>query len=123
MQRQVVRNDKFKPEANLPFEWRLKDFELAIQDVYDFFFDVNSALAQKGLGRFDDILRPAAMTGIISDMLTASMANHARSLVQNRYHNGHPDLVVRGKYPNDSVTAGELGGSAAEGASRCVYQC
>ena len=109
MQRQVVRNDKFNPEANLPFEWRLKDFELAIQDVYDFFFDVNSALAQKGLGRFDDILRPAAMTGIISDMLTASMANHARSLVQNRYHNGHPDLVVRGKYPNDSVKAGELG--------------
>lgn len=109
MKRQSVQNDKFNRNAALPFELRLKDFELAIQDVYDFFFDVNCALAHKGLGRFDDILRPAAMTGIISDMLTASMAKHARSLVQNRYHNGHPDLVVRGKYSNDSAKAGELG--------------
>jgi hypothetical protein len=39
-----------------------------------FFFDVNTLLLAKGLHRMDDMLRPAAMSGMISDMLTASMA-------------------------------------------------
>ena len=29
-----------------------------MQDVYDFFFDVNTSLWNKGLARFDDMLRP-----------------------------------------------------------------
>jgi hypothetical protein len=88
---------------------RLEDFEIAIQDVYDFFFDVNKLFLEKGLPRLDDILRPANMSGILSDMLTSSMAKHSRSLVQNRYFNGHPDLLVSGKYANDSAKAGEEG--------------
>lgn len=100
---------KFNSEIELPYELRLKDFELAMQDVYDFFFDVNSSLSKKGLPRFDDMLRPAAMSGIISDMLTGCLARHSRTLVENRFHNGHPDLIVRGRYPNDSVQSGEHG--------------
>lgn len=100
---------KFNPAIELPYELRLKDFELAMQDVYDFLFDVNSLLWKKGLPRFDDMLRPAAMSGIISDMLTGCLARHSRTLVENRYHNGHPDLIVRGRYPNDSIQSGEHG--------------
>ncbi len=100
---------KFNSGIVLPYELRLKDFELAMQDIYDFFFDVNSLLWKKGLPRFDDMLRPAAMSGIISDMLTGCLARHSRTLVENRYHNGHPDLIVRGRYPNDSVQSGEHG--------------
>jgi hypothetical protein len=29
--------------------------------------------------------------------------------VENGRHNGHPDLVVRGRYPNDAVAAGADG--------------
>jgi hypothetical protein len=32
----------FNSAVVLPFELRLKDFEIAMQDVYDFFFDVNT---------------------------------------------------------------------------------
>lgn len=63
----------FNRAAELPFELRLKDFELAMQDIYDFFHDVNTALTGKGLQRMDDMLRPAIMSGLLSDMLTASM--------------------------------------------------
>ena len=49
------------------------------------------------------------MSGLISDMMTASMARHARALVENRYHNGHPDLIVDGVYADNSVKAGERG--------------
>jgi len=57
----------------------------------------------------DDMLRPAAMSGMISDMLTASVANHSRSLVENKHFNGHPDLIVQGRYPNNSVASGTDG--------------
>ena len=97
---------RFNRDLVLPHELRLQDFQLALQDVYDFFYDVNSALAGRGLGRFDDMLRPAAMSGILSDMLTASLAKHSRALTVNGYFNGHPDLIVAGKYANDSVQAG-----------------
>ncbi len=107
--RNAVRQEFFNNNATLPFELRLKDFELAIQDVYDFFYDVNTALTAKGLQRLDDMLRPAIMSGLLSDMLTASMARHSRVLTENKYHNGHPDLVVRGVYAGNSVLAGTEG--------------
>jgi hypothetical protein len=109
----VVRNaldlSKFNGNAELPYELRLEDFRLAVQDVYDFFFDVNTGLAEKGLERLDDMLRPAIMSGVLSDMLTASMAKHSRALTVNCYFNGHPDLVLKGIYPSNAVKAGEQG--------------
>jgi len=109
----VIRNqvtpEAFNKAAALPYELRLDDFKLAMQDVYDFFFDVNSHLMEKGLERLDDMLRPAIMSGLLSDMLTASLAKHSRTLVENQFFNGHPDLVVKGRYPNNSVRAGEHG--------------
>ena len=96
-------------EATLPYELRREDFALVMQDVYDFFFDVNTHLFNKGIQRLDDMLRKAALSGLLSDMLTASMAQHSRVLVQNNFHNGHPDLIVQGRYPNDSVQSGTEG--------------
>lgn len=99
----------FNRSLPLPFNLRIEDFAIAMQDVYDFFFDVNSLLEGKGLERLDEMLRPANMSGLLSDMLTASVAHHSRSLTINQFHNGHPDLIVKGVYPNNSIKAGEKG--------------
>lgn len=109
IQRNTLDPSKFNPAAELPFELRIEDFRAAVQDVYDFFFDVNRGLTDKGLDRLDDMLRPASMSGIVSDMLTASLCKHSRTLAVNAFHNGHPDLIVRGQYPNNAVKSGELG--------------
>jgi hypothetical protein len=108
-ERNRPKRDNFNAQAQLPFQLRLEDFEIAMQDVYDLFFDVNSGLLDKGLERLDDFLRPAIMSGLLSDLLTASIAKHARALTQNRYFNGHPDLVVKGVYADDAVKAGTEG--------------
>ncbi len=136
--RQRVRADAFTPTPSLPYELRLIDFESAMQDVYDFFFDVNSFLIGKGLPRLEETLRAANLSGTISDMLTVSLAKHSRTLVQNRFHNGHPDLIVQGRYPDDAVKAGEHGveiksttkkggaadthGARAQWMCACVYE-
>lgn len=131
--REIVDKSKFNKAAKLPYQLRLADFEIAIQDVYDFFYDVNKLLTQRGLRRLDDTLRPAAMSGIISDMLTASMAKHSRSLVENEHFNGHPDLIVQGRYPSNSVKAGtegveikstrKKGGAVDTHGPRAQYMC
>ena len=107
--RNTVSMDKFNTDAVLPYELRLPDFQMAMQDVYDFFFDVNFHLGGKGLQRLDDMLRPAIMSGLLSDMLTASLAKHSRVLTENKYFNGHPDLVVQGVYAGNSVKSGTEG--------------
>ena len=87
MPRPSLDSAKLNSALSLPFELRLDDFRAAVQDVYDFFHDVNTALTAKGLARLDDMLRPAIMSGMLSDMLTASLAKHSRSLVVNAYLN------------------------------------
>ena len=109
IRRNSVDTTKFNQIAILPFELRLKDFEIAMQDVYDFFFDVNTGLTAKGLERLDDMLRPAIMSGLLSDMLTASLAKHSRTLTENKYFNGHPDLVVKGIYSENKIKTGTEG--------------
>jgi hypothetical protein len=109
IERARAQRERFNLRLELPFELRVQDFELALQDVYDFFHDVNLLLAGKGLRRLDDTLRPAGLTGLLSDMLTASLAKHSRALVQNAHFNGYPDLVVQGVYPGNAVQAGSEG--------------
>lgn len=108
-ERRNVDASKFNRERELPFALRIIDFEVAMQDVYDFFHDVNGLLLDRGLRRLDDLMRPAAMSGFISDLLTSSLASHSRALTENRYHNGHPDLILKGAYPKDSVQSGSEG--------------
>ncbi len=109
LKKQVLDPSAFNQSAVLLFSLRLKDFDAAMQDVYDFFYDVNKLLLSKGLHRLDDMLRPAAMSGMLSDMLSASMAKHSRVLVENTHFNGHPDLVVQGRYANNSIASGTDG--------------
>jgi len=81
-ERNRPKRDNFNVAASLPFQLRLEDFEIAMQDVYDLFYDVNTGLLEKGLERLDDFLRPAIMSGLLSDLLTASLSKHSRALTQ-----------------------------------------
>src|SRR5438132_13329259 len=89
------KRSNFNSQARLPFQLRLEDFEIAMQDVYDLFHDVNTGLLEKGLERLDDFMRPAIMSGLLSDLLTASIGKHSPSLTQNSYFTGHTDLDVK----------------------------
>lgn len=104
-----LNRSKFNRQLQLPFLLRLEDFEMAMQDIYDFFYDVNTYLLGNGLQRLDDMLRPANLSGTLSDMLTDALGKHSRILTTNLFHNGHPDLIVRDRYPNNMIKSGTDG--------------
>jgi hypothetical protein len=83
---------RFNRDAELPYNLRLKDFELGMQDVYDFFHDVNTPLVSKGLKRLDDMLRPSIMSGLLSDKFTSGML---RSLISEGMSGGSWEHVRR----------------------------
>jgi hypothetical protein len=107
--RQNVARTGFVSGFQYPYNLRADDFALAIQDLYDFLYDVNGILLEKGLGRLEDMLRPAICTGVISELMTEYIARHARSLTVNKYPNGHPDLIRSGIYPGNKAMAGSEG--------------
>ena len=107
--RGAVDVDAFNQGCELPYSLRLQDFQMAMQDVYDFLYDVDSHLVARSLRRFEAMLRPAILSGILSDLLTSNLARHSRSLTENTYFNGHPDLLVEGMYAGNAVKAGEEG--------------
>jgi hypothetical protein len=105
----AVPEGEFNEEATLPYELRLKDFELAMQDAYDLLFDINSALSSRGLRRIEETIRPAVFSGFLSDTIASALARHARVLTSNSFHNGHPDLIPEGVYPRNAAQAGDQG--------------
>lgn len=109
MRREKVDRDALNKKVRLPYNLRLEDFAIAMQDVYDYLCDSNEFLIRRGFERFEDMTRPATLSGILSDMLSASIAKHSRALTQNRHHNGHPDLIRKHAYADDSVKSGKHG--------------
>lgn len=100
---------RFNPRVLLPYQLRLQDFDLAMRDLFDLLFDINAALVSRGLQRLEETVRPAIFSGIVSDALAAALARHSRVLTVNQFHNGHPDLIPRGRYANDAAQAGGEG--------------
>ena len=78
-------------------------------DVYDLLHDINQALLTRGVKRFEETVRAAIFSGILSDTISASVARHSRVLTENGFHNGHPDLIPAGIYPHDMVQSGHQG--------------
>ncbi len=57
MERASPDESKFRADFDFPFQLRTRDISSAMQDVYDFFFDVNSHLFERGIRRLDEMLR------------------------------------------------------------------
>lgn len=104
-----VESNGFNLAAQLPYQLRQSDFQAAMEDVYDLLHDINVSQLDKGLRRIEETVRPAIFSGIMSDVLSASLAKHSRTLISNQFHNGHPDLIPEGRYPLDRVQSGDQG--------------
>src|SRR3990170_471001 len=99
----------FNHSMDLPYGLRVTEVRAALEDIYDFLHNVNRFLTERGWDRLEETLMAATFSGVISEMVVQSTSKQSASLVRNEYHNGRPDLLPEGMYPNDAVLQGSDG--------------
>ncbi len=94
--------DDFNPECVLPYGLKTDHVGKAMKDFAYFLSFVNTALNSKGIPRLETMLMPANFSSMVGEFMSANIPKYCARLVRNRYHNGHPDMLPKGKYPGDS---------------------
>lgn len=91
----------FNRNAAIPFGLRAEHIEGAMRDFTDFLGYVDAELERHDVARLEDMLMPANFSSIVGEFISANIPRHCKGVVKNNYHNGHPDLLPAGKYPED----------------------
>ena len=70
---------------------------------------INQQLHNRRISRLETILMPATFSSIVGEFVASTIPKHCRTIARNGYHNGHPDLVPKGMFPNDTVQYAQAG--------------
>ncbi|HNT78373.1 MAG TPA: hypothetical protein PKH77_25455 [Anaerolineae bacterium] len=100
---ELIRADGFNSACGLPYGLAYAHVQKAMESFVDFLGFLNQQLHSKGLPRLENFLMPANFSSIVGEFMNLSIPQYCLGLVKNRYHNGHPDLIPVGMFPNDRV--------------------
>jgi hypothetical protein len=70
---------------------------------------INAQLATRKLPPLECILMSANFSSVVSEFISMTIPKFCPSIVKNQYHNGHPDLVPAGRYPENACQYGHEG--------------
>jgi hypothetical protein len=93
----------FNRKAIIPYECKIEHIRKAMGDFLDFLGFVNQQLATKKILRLESFFMPANFSSMVGEFMTAAIPKYCSPLVKNCYHNGHPDMVPKGKFPGNSI--------------------
>jgi len=109
IQRPIVLEEHFNDGAALPYGLTVAEVKQAVHGTYDFLHAINTFLVERRYGRLEDILLGNSFAGVLSETLVKNLSDASDTLTRNRKVGGHPDLILPGRYPGDSVLRGEDG--------------
>lgn len=93
----------FNRSAKLPYGLKPAHVLRAMQDFIDFLGFINAQLNTKKIERLESFLMPANFSSMVGEFMAAAIPKYCKTIVRNKYHNGHPDLLPKGMYPDDSI--------------------
>ena len=94
---------KFNKSAQIPFGCEVKHIQAAMADFVSFLGFINVQLATKKIQRLESFMMPANFSSLVGEFMTATIPKYCGTLVKNCYHNGHPDMLPKGKFPKNSM--------------------
>ncbi len=95
--------DGFNPKAQIPFGVTTEHVYAAMCDFVEFMNVIDTQLHAKGMNTLENTVMQANFSSMIGEFICAQIPKHCKTVVRNRYHNGHPDILPAGKYPNDAA--------------------
>jgi hypothetical protein len=99
----------FNPKAKMPYGLEVEHVREAMNSFLDFLGFINDSLDTKSIEALETMLMPANFSSIVGEFMCSSMPRYCPTIAKNTYHNGHPDLVPKGKYPKDASQYGHDG--------------
>ena len=93
----------FNPRAKIPFAVTTTHVRAAMQDFIDFLTAIDTQLQSKGMASLENTMMQANFSSLVGEMMGARIPKHCPTVVKNLYHNGHPDVLPAGKYPNEAA--------------------
>ena len=104
-----VREDKFNTAAVIPYGCTVEHIKAAMREFVDFLGFLNGQLNSKCLLRFESMVMPASFSGIVGEFMASTVPKYCPKLAKNTFHNGHPDLLPKGRHPKDALQHGTEG--------------
>jgi hypothetical protein len=109
VERATLHPKGFSETVQLPYGFRASEVKAAIDDIYDFLYNVNRFLTERGWDRLEETLSAATFSGVMSELVVEGVSKRSATIIKNQYHNGRPDLVPRGMYEADACLRGDDG--------------
>jgi hypothetical protein len=99
----------FNPKCKLPYGLTTEHIHQTMNEFVDFLGFINRQLYTKGIPRLESFLMPANFSSMVGEFMNITIPKYCSRLVKNQYHNGHPDLIPKGKFPNNAVQYSDEG--------------
>jgi hypothetical protein len=93
----------FNPDCEIPYGVTTEHIRKAMTDFIDFLGFINEQLHTREIQRLEAFIMPANFSSMVGEFMTATVPKYCPNIVKNRYHNGHPDMVPKGVFPDDAV--------------------
>ncbi len=93
----------FNEHCTLPYGLTTNHLYRAMVDFVDFLGFINQQLHSKEFPRLESFLMPASFSSLVGEFMNLTIPRYCSGLVKNRYHNGHPDLLPAGMFPDNAV--------------------
>lgn len=98
-----INPNRFNPACTLPYGLKTRHIMQAMGDFLDFLGFINQQLHTRSIPRLESFLMPANFSSMVGEFMNIGIPKYCPTLIKNRYHNGHPDLIPRGEFPDDAV--------------------
>jgi hypothetical protein len=98
-----VKPGSFNWHCVLPYGLTVQHVAQAMSDFLNFLGFVNQQLHTKGIPRLESFLMPASFSSMVGEFVNMSIPKYCTNLAKNQYHNGHPDLIPNGMFPDNAV--------------------
>ena len=98
-----VNLNDFNPEVELPYGITTNHIWNAMNN-WTYHIDIlNSHSVKNGLMKLEEVCPANLFSGLISEYMSLHIPKYCKSVVRNKYHHGHPDIIPEGTFFGDAV--------------------
>ena len=104
-----IYTNAFNSKAVLPYGLTIAHIQKSMEEFLAFVGFINSQLGTKGIHRLESFMMAANFSSLVGEFMGATIPRFCDTLIKNRYHNGHPDLLPKDKFPKNAMQHGDEG--------------